>query len=129
MIATPEVVYHAFTDQFDRWFAAPGTLLLKAEVNEAFFFETHFDGQRHPHYGRFLKLVPNELLELTWVTGNPGTLGAETVLRITLAPLGDGTQVALTHAGFLDDESRSRHADAWPNVLEHLDNCLTGQHE
>ena len=73
LAVSPAVVYGAFTDQFDHWFAAPGTLLLQAEVNVPFFFETHMDGQRHPHYGRFLALIPGEHLALTWITGNPGT--------------------------------------------------------
>ena len=127
MLASPEVVYSAFTEQFDRWFAAPGTLIIKAEVNVPFFFETHMDGQRHPHYGRFLKLVPNQQLELTWVTGNPGTHGAETRVSIELTPQGDGTQVKLTHAGFPDEEIRNGHAEAWPQVLAHLDRCMTDQ--
>ena len=127
MAASPEVVYGAFTGHFDRWFAAPGTLILKPEVNTLFFFETHMDGQRHPHYGRFLKLVPNERLEMTWVTGNPGTLGAETRVSIELAPQDGGTRVKLTHAGFADEETKNGHAEAWPQVLAHLDRCMTEQ--
>ncbi|MDA0679402.1 MAG: SRPBCC domain-containing protein [Proteobacteria bacterium] len=119
------VVFRALTEQFDRWFAEPDTLLMTAEVDVPFFFETRFDGQRHPHYGRFLRLVPDELVEMTWVTGNPGTKGAETVVTIELSPLGTGTHIRLTHAGLIDEESRDGHEDAWPLVLDHLEHSMS----
>ncbi len=121
MLASPEVVYRAFTEQFDRWFAEPGTLLMKGEVDVPFFFETHFEGQRHPHYGRFLELVPAKLIRMTWVTGNPGTLGAETVVMLELTPLDGGAQAKLTHAGFTDAKARDGHEEAWPLALAILD--------
>lgn len=123
---SPDVVYRAWTEQFDGWFAEPGTVLMRGEVDTPYYFETHFEGQRHPHYGRFLKLVPGKLIKMTWVTGNPGTLGAETVITVELSAQGDGTRVTLSHAGFPDAKTCKGHEEAWPTALAMLDEKMAG---
>jgi uncharacterized protein YndB with AHSA1/START domain len=122
MEAPLDLLYTAWTDSFGDWFAAPESVIMKAEVNSVFYFETQFENKRHPHYGRFLKLEHNQLVEITWLS--TGTK-VETIVTVEfVSQEGESTLIKLTHAGFQDELSRDQHKEAWPFVLEQLDNRM-----
>jgi uncharacterized protein YndB with AHSA1/START domain len=131
MALSPATLYRAWTQQLERWFAAAGSVSMAPQVNAPWFFETEFAAhpgepvQRHPHYGRFLSLVPDRLVETTWVTGTPGTAGVETVVTVAFEAQDGGTLVRITHAGFASAATCAGHAEAWPGVLDHLADRLS----
>lgn len=124
MNATADVIYEAWTQKFDTWFASPGAIRMSPIVGEPYWFEVIHNGERHPHYGRFLALEPGRLVEQTWVTGRRGTDGAETIVRIELVEVGSKTRLRLTHRGFFDGHAAQQHAGSWPQILAHLDESL-----
>jgi uncharacterized protein YndB with AHSA1/START domain len=123
MTSSPRALFRGGRKSSVAGSAVAGSVLMKGEVNAVFYFETDFEGQRHPHYGRFLRLEPDQLIELTWLTA--ATKGAETVVTVELARHNGGTELRLTHAGFPDEESRSRLEEAWPKVLARLDQQMS----
>ncbi len=118
-------VYRAWTTGWASWFAKADTMRVDPTVGAPFFFETleTFEDDRspvrHPHYGRFVALVPNTLVTLTWVTGASGTDGTETTVTVRLERAPIGTLVTLIHAGFRTVEARDQHATAWTMILAH----------
>jgi uncharacterized protein YndB with AHSA1/START domain len=119
MSSAPRQLYRAWTRKFDLWFAVPGTVRMDARGGSVFYFETQFRGARHPHCGRFTRLVHDSLIEMTWVTA--ATKGFETTVTVNLTPRDGGTRLRLTQTGFPDLGSKTRHRKAWPKVLSHLD--------
>jgi uncharacterized protein YndB with AHSA1/START domain len=127
MKATPDAIYKAWTAQIDTWFAAPGQIRMVAQEGEPYWFDVVFNNEHHPHHGRLMRLHPDQLVEMTWVTGKNGTWGAETLVTVELKGNASGTSVRLTHRGFFDEPAAKQHGEAWPQVLEHLDEVLASE--
>ena len=124
MKADSASIYDAWTRDFDLWFAEPCELIMTPEVNRPFFFNNRHEWGRHAHYGRFLKLEKNKMIELTWLT-EKGTHGAETVIRVDLTPRDGGTNSRMTHSGFEGKAAAKGHKGNWPAALKELDQKLT----
>jgi len=120
----PAKLYRAWTQEWDRWFTTPGSVRMRAGVDEPFFFAVEFEGKVYPHYGRFLRLEPDSLVEMTWLTTT--TKGFETVVTVKLEPHDAGTLLRLTHAGLPDDESMGQYDEGWQSVLEQQEQRLLG---
>ena len=97
--ATADARSSAWSEGGDRLIAAPGSVPMTPAVNGPIVFEVRPETARLPPDGRFLRLVPNRLVERTWRTG-AATRGAEQVVAVALTPGGAGTHPRLTHAGF-----------------------------
>jgi uncharacterized protein YndB with AHSA1/START domain len=123
MDATAAQVHEAWAGGFGRWFAEPDTVLMRGEVDAPYFFETLHDGVRYPHYGRFIELVRGRRVAMTWTNSVVG--GAETVVAVEMVDSASGCALVLRHGGFPDEETRDQTAEAWPHVLDHLDQILT----
>lgn len=119
LVASPSQLFAGWTKHLDRWLAAPGTVILQPQVDTAFCFETHHGSARHPYYGRILRLVPNELLELVWLS--TGTQRLESILTLEFLPQGSGARLQITHAGLPDAQTRDEHEAVWPILMQELD--------
>ncbi len=117
MALFPAQLYQGWTALFGVWFTNPGELYMVPKEGVPFYFGHTFEGRQHPHYGRFVRLVPEKLVQLTWMN-EEGTAGAETLVTVEFVPAVGGTAVTLTHTGFPTEQLRQRHQEAWPHVLE-----------
>ncbi len=99
------------------WHGA-GRVILNPVVDGLFYFAVEHQGRVWSHYGRFLRIERPRVIEYTWMS--EATQGLESIVRVTLQPQGDQTEMTLCHSGVPDDEMGRQHREGWTWVLTTL---------
>lgn len=122
--ASPERVFRAWTDpeRARPWLANGGEIILQPHKGGLFFLDMIYEGFTYPHYGRYLQVEPARLLEFTWMS--QGTEGKESIVRVELEPVPEGTRLTLTHTGLPSDKHAREHEGGWLELLRWLEERL-----
>jgi len=104
--SSPEKVYRAFTEAraMGKWLPPFGFTCsvdhLDARVGGTFrmSFQSFSTGHGHSFGGRYIELIPNELIRYTDEFDDPGLPGTMEV-TVRLTPVSCGTELSVTQAG------------------------------
>ena len=72
--------------------------------------------------GEYTKIVPNELLQFTWIPS--WNVGEQSLVTVTLRDVPDGTQITILHEKFETETSRNGHNNGWTGSLDKLAKSL-----
>lgn len=122
--AKADRLFRAWTDpeKARPWLTNGGDLVLQPHVGGLFFLDMVYNDHTYPHYGRYLQVVKDKVLEFTWMS--QGTLGKESVVRVTFEPQGESTKVTIRHSGLPDEKNRDEHQGGWTEILGWLEERL-----
>ncbi len=119
--ALPAEVYAVWLDAKSPgspWFGCD-RVILNPVVDGLFYHSVQHAGRTWAHYGRFIRLEQDSLIEHTWMS--EATRGIETTVTVSLEPAGDGTLLTLKHADVPDDEMGRGHEAGWNFVVEAIE--------
>lgn len=74
--------------------------------------------------GQFVEIIPDERIAMTFDWIENGAEMGETLLTIELQPVGDKTELILTHEHLPDEDLRNAHQGGWEGSLECLEEYL-----
>ena len=122
--ASPEEVFDAWLDADSlREWMCPGANHVSAvevdpRVGGRFRIVMSDDTGDTEHTGEYRELRRPERLVFTWISKN--TLDRETLVTVELRPIGQETELTLTHERLPDDEARRKHERGWTAIVEKL---------
>jgi uncharacterized protein YndB with AHSA1/START domain len=126
--ATPREVFEAWTDPNHAatpWARRNGVrmAIVNRAVGGLFYINMGPPMPLPTHFGRFLRLDKPKLIEHSWAS--EGTLGVETLVRISLKTKGDSTLFSLRHSGLANSASARGHEEGWGMIVGWLADGFT----
>lgn len=123
----PEIVH--------RWFGPEGMTapVVKMDARVGAEYEIHCRRSAPPAEGgatvedavirgKYLQIVPNELVQFTWCGNWDQT--ENSLVTVRLRDVEGGTEVALTHEQFTSERSREQHEKGWDGCFVKLSRFL-----
>ena len=123
LAASPELVFDAWTDprMVSQWLI-PGEMVMAAieiDLRVGGRFDFVMQGEDpHPHAGVFREIDRPRKLVFTW--SSSATNGQDTLVTVEIKPLGEGSELTLTHEGFADEAMAALHNGGWTACFEKL---------
>ena len=127
--APPERLFAAWTtpEELKRWHA-PGPLscvLAEIDLRAGGRYRIHMrepEGKEHWVGGIYRVVEPGRRLVYTWKWETPSANNdpSETLVTIEFLPKGKGTELVLTHEGFVSEDARKNHEHGWTAIMEKL---------
>jgi uncharacterized protein YndB with AHSA1/START domain len=119
--ATPERIFKALTNanELESWFPSKVSSDPKIGGSYAFTFDFPENPERnHTRTGKFTVLTPGKKVSYNWMD--------YTNVDFNLQPVGNGTKVSLTHAGWKNDDDANieAHTQGWTFFLQNLKSYL-----
>lgn len=116
------LVYRAWTDpkQLAQWMnCGEGECRgVTADVRPGGAYRIHMVSNKGDHIalGKYLEVVPNERLKLTWQWEHYPM--PDSVMTVEFEDLGQATRLTLTHEGLPDQEDVADHTRGWTRILD-----------
>lgn len=128
--ATPKRVYEAWTNpELAKQFLCPESVsiadvAMDVRVGGSYHIVMQKeDGERLTVRGTYRDVQPAKRLSMTWKWEEDDPKDEyDTVLTVEFAPADGGTELTLTHEGFLKEENRANHEYGWTSILDKLTN-------
>ena len=125
--ARPSIVFDALVtaEGISHWWGPDAGPVLIAEVDARVGgrYRVRFrllDGSEHESTGTFLELDRASRVRMSWRWTTGGADPGESELSFVLRAIPEGTELTLTHARLLDEESKISHEGGWSGALDKL---------
>ena len=132
--APPAKVYAAWTrpEAIAGWFGPANSEVVSAEADARVggryrILMRTADGERHDVSGVYREVEPDRKLVFSWAWIT--TPERESLVTVSLRPIGDGTELTLLHEQFFDKAARDGHRKGWSELLDRLEAQFAGTKE